>query len=122
MKRVLIIEDDAMWAAVLERYASGVDAEVRTVVSGGQAMHIIDSWRPDVLVLDMLLAGETGMALLNELRSHDDLAKLPVILCTSVGLKLPEVVDFGVVAVLDKAVMKPEDVKLVLREVLYGGK
>ena len=94
MKRVLIVEDDAMWAAVLTRYASGVDAEVRTVVSGGQAMDMIDSWRPDALVLDMLLAGETGMALLNELRSHDDLAKLPAILCTSVGLKLPDVEDF----------------------------
>ncbi len=121
MKRVLIVEDDAMWVAVLSRYARGVDAEVRTVVSGGQAMDVIDSWQPDALVVDMLLAGETGMALLNELRSHDDLAKLPVVLCTGVGLKLSDVADFGVVAVLDKSTMKPEDVKSALIEVLYGG-
>ncbi len=121
MKRVLIVEDDAMWVAVLSRYARGVDAEVRTVVSGGQAMDMIDSWQPDALVVDMLLAGETGMALLNELRSHDDLAKLPVVLCTGVGLKLSDVADFGVVAVLDKSTMKPEDVKSALIEVLYGG-
>ena len=118
MKRLLIVEDDPAWAAVMERYARDVDAASRVVLSGGQAMELIDEWRPDVLLLDMLLAGETGVALLNELRSHDDLATLPVVVCSSVELDQVQLAPFGVRAVLDKSHVTPTEVRAALRKVL----
>ena len=62
----------------------------------------------------MLLAGETGMALLNELQSHEDLARLPVVVCSNVVLDLDQLRSFGVRAVLDKARMTPDDVRAAL--------
>lgn len=118
MKRVLIVEDDPAWAALLQRYVAAIGAESAVVSSPGQAIVAIDEWAPDALCMDMLLAGETGMALLHELRSHDDLAALPVVVCSGVALDEAELTPFGVRAVLDKTRVTPREVMLVLREVL----
>ena len=120
MKKLLIVEDDKNWADILCRYAAAVGADTRVVVSGGQAMEMIDDWRPDAIVLDMLLAGETAVALLNELRSHADLAKLPVVVCSNVDVNLEDLRPFGVRTLLDKASMQPDEVRAVFSGVLDG--
>lgn len=120
MKKLLIVEDDKNWADILCRYAAMVGADTRVVVSGGQAMEMIDDWRPDAIVLDMLLAGETAAALLNELRSHADLARLPIVVCSNAGVNLEDLRPFGVTALLDKASMLPDEVRAVFSEVLDG--
>lgn len=118
MKRVLIVEDDPAWAKLLQHYVSGANADSRVVISPGQALEMIDQWKPDALILDMLLASETGMALLNELKSHEDLAGLPIIVCSNVGITSDDMESFGVRAVLDKSTMTPAQVRQALTEVL----
>ncbi len=120
MKKLLIVEDDKNWADILCGYAAAVGADTRVVVSGGQAMEMIDNWRPDAIVLDMLLAGETAVALLNELRSHADLARLPIVVCSNAGVNLADLRPFGVRELLDKASMRPDEVRAIFSEVLDG--
>ena len=120
MKKLLIVEDDKNWADILCGYAEAVGAEARAVVSGGQAMEMIDNWQPDAIALDMLLAGETAVALLNELRSHADLARLPIVVCSSAYVNLEDLRPFGVRALLDKASMRPDEVRAIFSEVLDG--
>lgn len=122
MKKLLIVEDDKNWADILCSYAAAVGAEARVVASGGQAMEMIDDWQPDAIVLDMLLAGETAVALLNELRSHVDLAKLPIAVCSNADMQLADLRPFGVTALLDKASILPDEVRAIFREVLDGAK
>ena len=122
MKKLLIVEDDKNWADILCSYAAAVGAEARVVASGGQAMEMIDNWQPDAIVLDMLLAGETAVALLNELRSHVDLAKLPIAVCSNADVQLADLRPFGVTALLDKASILPDEVRAIFREVLDGAK
>ena len=120
MKKLLIVEDDKNWADILCGYAAAVGAEARAVVSGGQAMEMIDNWQPDAIVLDMLLAGETAVVLLNELRSHADLARLPIVVCSNTDVSLEDLRPFGVRALLDKASMRPDEVRAIFSEVLDG--
>ena len=122
MKKLLIVEDDKNWADILCSYAAMVGADTRAVVSGGQAMEMIDNWQPDAIVLDMLLAGETAVALLNELRSHADLARLPIMVCSNTDVSLADLRPFGVRALLDKASMRPDEARAVFSEVLDGAK
>ena len=122
MKKLLIVEDDKNWADILCGYAAAVGADTRVVVSGGQAMEMIDNWQPDAIVLDMLLAGETAVALLNELRSHADLARLPIVVCSNAGVNLADLRSFGVRALLDKSSMRPDEVRAVFSEVFDGAK
>lgn len=118
MKRVLIVEDDPVWAKLMQHYISEAGADSRVVIAPGQALEMIDQWKPDALVLDMLLASETGMALLNELKSHEDLANLPIIVCSNVGITHDDMEPFGARAVLDKSTMTPAQVRQALTEVL----
>lgn len=121
MKKLLIVEDDKNWTDILGKFAVDVGAECRVAVSGGQAIEIIDDWQPDALILDMLLAGETAIALLNELRSYADLANLPIVVCTNIDVKMDDLRPLGVKTILNKTSMRPNEARAIFREVLNDG-
>jgi CheY-like chemotaxis protein len=119
-QKVLIVEDD-VWLAeqqsrVLER------AGYSTVVSPHAiaAIAAIDDIQPDAIVLDVLLTGNTGFALLHELQSYGDTGGIPVVLCTNLAadMNLDDVRPYGVRRILDKTVMEPDDVVAAVRSVL----
>lgn len=120
MTRVLLVEDDA-WLAEME--AQVLKSEGYDVVVAPHALaaiDLIDSKAPDIIILDVLLAGSTAFALLNELQSHDDTKEVPVVLCTNLadqfdGGKLAE---YGVKRVVDKTTMHPSDLVTAIKAVL----
>lgn len=122
MKRlhILIVEDD-QWLA--EQYvrtleAAGFSAMVTTDAT--QAISLIDERVPNALLLDVLLPGGNIFRLIHELRSHNDLAAIPIILCTNSAEQLAaeDMAAYGVEAVLDKATMKPEDIVTAIKKAL----
>lgn len=117
---VLIVEDDT-WLA--EHYVRilGVAGMTSEVVSHAlAAIDAIDARLPDVLLLDVLLAGPNAFTLLHELHSHEDLATIPVILCTNSAdsLAAEDMAVYGVRTVLDKATMQPDDVVAAVKRIL----
>ena len=73
--RVLIVDDDqaacTMLAAILEQLDPA--PEVKCVHDGYTGLIQIGSWRPDVLVLDILMPGINGLDVLHRLRSDREL-------------------------------------------------
>ena len=120
MKKLLIVEDDKNWADILGKFAADVGRNIEWCF-WCQAIEIIDDWRPDAVILDMLLAGETAIALLNELRSYADLASLPIVVCTNIDVKMDDLRPLGVKAILNKTSMRPNEARAVFREVLNDG-
>lgn len=117
---VLIVEDDE-WLA--EQYIrmferSGIRAE--HVPHALAAIDTLDHTQPDALVLDVLLPGTNAFTLLHELKSHGDLAAIPVVLCTNSADRFTqeEVEAYGVRQVLDKATMEPADLVAAVKKVL----
>lgn len=117
---ILIVEDDD-WLA--EQY-------VRTLKAGGiraeavghalAAIDMIDVHLPDAIILDVLLAGPNAFTLLHELRSHSDLAAIPVVLCTNGADQIADedLAAYGVVQVLDKSVMIPQELLAAITRLL----
>ena len=120
MTHVLLVEDDA-WLAEME---VGVleKAGYSVVVAGHalEAIDAIDAKLPDVIILDVLLAGSTGFAFLNELQSHDDTQQLPVILCTNMAEQFSstQLKSYGVKRVVNKSTMHPSDLVVAVKAVL----
>lgn len=117
---VLIVEDDRWMAEQYQRTLSEAGIRVETVSHALAAIDSIDLSTPDVLVLDLLLAGPNAFTLLHELKSHADLATIPVILCTT---SADELVDedmkaYGVLEVLDKTTMRPQDLVAAIKKAL----
>ena len=73
-----------------------------------------------MIVLDVLLPGPNAFVFLHELRSHPDLAGVPVLLCTNSADQIAEedVKAYGVVRVLDKTTMIPADLVAAIRKIL----
>jgi DNA-binding response OmpR family regulator len=119
MTRVLIVEAEP-WLS--DHYGHILEGDGHAVVhasDGHTAMDLIDGEPPDVIVLGLLLHGPSGIALLHELQSYTDTAKIPVIVCTGLGdIKLSDLRPYGVKRLVNSATMQPDDLVVAVRSVL----
>ena len=117
--RVVVVEDDIWLAEYYLRVLRKAGYETYHVGNALSAMDVIDDVRPDAVLLDVLLTGTTALALLHEMKSHTDLADIPIILATNLAdqIDLHDVESYGVKRLLDKATMHPDDVAAAIRSV-----
>ena len=117
---VLVVEDDEWMARQHVRTLESFGMRAEYVGHALAVMEAIDIRMPDVIVLDVLLPGPNAFTLLHELRSHTDLAAIPVILCTNSAESLVknDLSAYGVKAVLDKTLMQPRDLAAAVKRVL----
>lgn len=123
VRSVLIVEDDSWLAGnhMTIMNVSGYDAH--TVSSSEAAIARIDDHAPDVIVLDVMLEGGTAFALLHELQSYEDTARIPVILCSNIPGELLDhdaLERYGVRIVLDKSMMRPLDLLSAVERVKFS--
>ena len=71
MRKILIADNSASWRDRLEQTLAR-EYEVHTCGDGDQALKLAERLRPDVLVLDLLLAGIDGLTLIKRLREWED--------------------------------------------------
>ena len=83
---------------------------VRKFTNAIEAMQAIDEGVPEMIFLDVLLDGPDGFTFLNELASYEDTARVPVVIISSLDLGEMDLSIYGVVKVLNKAKMRPEDI------------
>lgn len=81
-RRVLIIEDDADAAGVLEAYLRRENYDVVVTVDGLAGLDMAQRWKPDLILLDVMLPGMNGTEVLASLRRKSD---VPVIMVTAMG-------------------------------------
>ena len=120
MSKVLLVEDD-IWLAELEAgVLTKAGYEVAIAPHAPAAIDQIDLFKPDCIVLDVLLAGSTAFALLHEIQSYDDTQDIPVILCTNLADQLDkrQLEAYGIKRVVDKTVMHPSDIVAAVKAVL----
>jgi CheY-like chemotaxis protein len=78
---VLIADDDANIREVLRLFLVGEGYLVSAVESGREALDAVPVFRPDVIVVDMVMPGLTGNDILNALRRGG--VTVPVILISA---------------------------------------
>ena len=123
MTSVLVVDDEPIVLDVVRRYLERDGHRVVTAASGDEARTKIEDERPDLVLLDVMLPGETdGLALCRWIRSTSE---LPVILVTARGEESDRIVGLELGA--DDYVTKPFSprelatrVKTVLRRVRPG--
>jgi two-component system, OmpR family, response regulator ResD len=84
--RVLIVEDDLTVAEVVVDYLRHAGLEPRHALDGQSALDLAAAWRPDLVVLDLMLPGLGGLEVCRRLRAGQDPdVPLPVIMLTALG-------------------------------------
>ena len=84
MARILFIEPDRLLGANAKKILKHSGHSVDWHVDPQAAMDSADAAHPDIIILDLLLAGRSGVEFLYELRSYPDWQKLPVIIYSNV--------------------------------------
>lgn len=79
-KRILIVDDDAGVIEVLEEMLTLHDYEVRTVQRGDKVFENIVKHHPDLILMDIMLAGMDGRTICRALRAIDSTSHIPIIL------------------------------------------
>ena len=84
--RILIVEDDLTVAEVVVDYLRHAGLEPRHALDGQSALEVAATWRPDLVVLDLMLPGVGGLEVCRQLREgRDPQGPLPVIMLTALG-------------------------------------
>ncbi len=119
-KSVLIIDDDGWLANEFSRRLMKAGFLVTTAQNAIEGMEGVDTHHPDVIILDIFMPGPNGIVLLHELRSHSDLAHVPVIVCTNSAADIPKgnLNNYGVMTVIDKTSMAPDDIVTAVKKAL----
>jgi two-component system phosphate regulon response regulator OmpR len=81
--QIWLVDDDPEHLRLLGTYLTDQGYDVRSLSGGNQLMARLESQRPDLVVLDVMLPGNDGLALLRRLRSDGD--TLPVVMLTAKG-------------------------------------
>lgn len=84
-KRVLLIEDEPNIIEAISFILSRDGWTVETHANGHDAVDVVHSNLPDVLILDVMLPGKSGYDILKELREQHGQAELPVLMLTARG-------------------------------------
>jgi signal transduction histidine kinase/ActR/RegA family two-component response regulator len=68
--RVLLVDDEPTANEATETLLDACGADVRVAVSAAQALLVLDTWKPDVLISDIAMPDEDGYALIKRLRAR----------------------------------------------------
>jgi DNA-binding response OmpR family regulator len=89
--RILLVEDDAGLATMVADVLQARGYSVWRAESGCQATRVADEIRPDVIVLDLMLADGNGLTVCSELKHHVGCA---VIICSATRRRDDAVIGF----------------------------
>ena len=84
-RKVLLIEDEPNIIEAIRFLLSREGWQVSTHSKGSDAVDAVCAARPDIVILDMMLPGKSGMDVLRDLRAHPDFDALPVLMLTARG-------------------------------------
>lgn len=82
-RRLLIVEDDPLQLALLEKHVANTGFEVLTATNGVDAMRIVLSQEPRIVLTDWMMPQMDGLQLCRALREHEGVRFVYVIVVTS---------------------------------------
>ncbi|RJQ44000.1 MAG: response regulator [Gaiellales bacterium] len=84
-RHVMIVDDEASLRNLVRANLEVDGMTVSEAVDGFQAIDMLRSDQPDLILLDIMMPGKDGIAVLEELAGDPSLRRIPVILLTAKG-------------------------------------
>ncbi len=87
MKKLLVAEDDKFLANAYRVKLTKAGFEVLIVSDGQEALDSLKTFKPDLILLDLVMPIKDGFTVLGELKKSPDWAKIPIIVASNLGQK-----------------------------------
>ena len=115
MSSILVVEDEAAIAELVSINLRHAGFEVTLAASADQAHAAVDAVLPDLVLLDWMLPGQSGLALAKQWRASARTRELPIIMLTARGDEADRVA--GLDAGADDYLAKPFSTKELLARI-----
>lgn len=79
MKKILIIEDDRIMIRILQDHFADADVEFLLAPEAAEGVQKARDAHPDLVILDIALAGQSGLDVLEKLKQFPETASTPVV-------------------------------------------
>lgn len=116
--KVLVVEDDEMTNHLIKQIVTDLGYGVKVAFNGAQAVEVIHSYSPDVIVTDINMPEFSGLQLLNFIQKKT-LKIIPIIFISSLDADVMAdlVEDFGAVGYIGKPPQKEVVEKLLSKAI-----
>lgn len=81
----ILVVDDVHTNLVLMKAVLSKQYDVATALSGVKILELIETEKPDLILLDIMMAGMDGFEVLNVIRNNEPTKDLPVIMVTALA-------------------------------------
>lgn len=79
MKQILLLDPDQKIAKSIKNILEDGKISVQIAVDSQCAIHLADKKRPDLVIIELAIADQNGVAFLHEFRSYVDWKNIPII-------------------------------------------
>lgn len=113
-KRILIVEDEPRILRFMSIALVGSGYDIIPATRGDEVIDLVQSEKPDIVLLDIFLPGADGLEVLQELRTF---SQLPVIVISARDSLGSNALELGATGFLPKP-FKPEQLAKKIRDIL----
>lgn len=120
MIKIAIIEDDPVISQMYRMKFEAEGFDVQLADNGARGVALVESFKPDIILLDMQMPKMTGEEALKQIRSKDWGKTIPVIVLTNLGAEeAPKTLHtLGIHSYIVKADLTPKQVVERVKEAL----
>lgn len=119
-KKILIIEDDKFLRDLIAQKLQKEEFDIVEAVNGEHGLKKVKTEKPDLVLLDLILPGMDGFAVLAEVKKDPLLVGIPVIILSNLGQKddIEKGLKLGAIDYLIKAHFTPGEIIEKIKKVL----
>lgn len=119
-KRIMWVEDDVFLSDIIARKCKTNHCELLHTTNAEDTFTTLETEKPDVIILDILLPGKNGFEILEEIKKNDAIKDIPVIILSNFGQKdeIEKGLKLGAEKYLVKATLTLDEILTEVNKVL----
>lgn len=83
--KVLVVEDDSFLIKAYVAKLTSAGFDLQTASDGEEALTVLKTFKPQVILMDLVMPRKDGFATLEEIKKQDDLKDIPVIVTSNLA-------------------------------------
>ena len=118
VKKILIIEDEQTLIKALRQAFSENGYKIETAIDGEEGWEKVQEFKPDLVLLDLILPKMDGFEILNKIKKNEKLKNTAVLILTNLSDVKDKCHELGAVECLVKSDESIDNIKKAVKKVL----
>jgi len=113
--KILVVDDVQANTVLMKAILTKSGYDIITATNGLDTMKIVDAEKPDLIILDIMMAGMDGYEVLRTLRANDDTKNIPVVMVSALSdsKEIAKAYELGANNYITKPIVIPQLLKVV---------